>query len=60
MAKKNSHPVRIVTADPNFVGTISVREAERKVRKPLPPPTQRHKVKTDYRRTPKHPNKVDE
>jgi hypothetical protein len=55
MAKKNSHPVRITTVDPNFVGTISVREAERKVRKPLPPPTQRHKVKTEYRRQEKHP-----
>lgn len=55
MAKKNSHPVRIATADPNFVGTISVREAERKVRKPFPPPTQRHAVKTVYRRNVKHP-----
>lgn len=57
MAKTQSHTVHIEHADPNFVGSIDMREVDRKMRKPLPPPTQRHKVKTDYRRNEKHPGK---
>jgi len=29
-------------------------EAYKKIRKPLPPPTQRHKSKVSYTRKPKH------
>ncbi|MEO5927780.1 MAG: hypothetical protein ABIO72_03600 [Patescibacteria group bacterium] len=56
MAKNKLHPVSFNTTDPNIVGSISMREIDRTVRKPLPPATQRHRVATDYRRKPKHPH----
>ncbi len=46
--------------DDNFVGTIDMNEVRGKVRKPFPPPGQRHRQKTDYRRKPKHPKKGEE
>lgn len=40
----------------NVVGTISMRDLQRKVRKALPPPTRVHRSKKDYQRKPKHPH----
>ena len=36
----------------------AIRRAS-KVRKPIPPPTQRHRCKKDYRRKPKHSKKEE-
>jgi hypothetical protein len=44
----------------NFVGTISMRELQRKLRKPLPPPSKTHASKKAYRRKPKHPGQEAE
>lgn len=60
MAKTNTHTVQLNDTDPNFVGTINVREVERKVRKPYAPATKQHRDKTLYRRTPKHPSQGQE
>ena len=56
---KRMHSVHQDEKNPNVVGTISMREIERKIRKPFAPATKRHKVKTAYRRKPKHPNRVE-
>lgn len=42
-----------------LIGTIDIYEVDRKVRKPLPPPVQRHRQKTKYRRKPKHPKQEE-
>lgn len=58
MAKrKRLHVVHAPKKNDFFVGTIDIDEVRRKVRKPLPPPTQRHRSKKDYRRKPKHPGR---
>lgn len=36
------------------IGTISDRELNKRVRKNLPPPPQKHRSAKDYRRKPKH------
>jgi hypothetical protein len=60
MAKKRLHRVVTKTEKSNFVGTIKMSEVRKKVRKPLPPPTQRHSSKKGYRRKPKHPTSTEE
>ena len=57
MAKKAKRSVPVFVPDKNgkIVITINRREAESKVRKPLPPPGQTHRSKKTYRRRPKHP-----
>ncbi len=56
MSRKNKmHEVRM--PDPskkNFVGTISMRDIEARVRKPLPPASRFHRNKTVYTRKQKH------
>ena len=59
MAKRKPQPVRLPKKDSNFIGTIDMNKIRRKVRKPLPPPVQVHKTKTEYRRKPKHPKQEE-
>lgn len=54
MSKRKSQPVALPKKDDNII-RIDPREVERKVRKPLPPPIQWHRRKTDEKRKPKHP-----
>jgi len=61
MSKRKPRPVVPPIDDTKlFTITIDPKEVEGKVRKPLPPATQRHRNKTKYRRKPKHPGGEDE
>jgi hypothetical protein len=56
--KKKTHPVPPPKGKADlYVGRIRMSEVRETARKPLPPPTKRHQVKTTYRRKPKHPGK---
>ncbi|MBU0540082.1 hypothetical protein KKF59_03230 [Patescibacteria group bacterium] len=59
MPKLRSHPS---TPEKNrrIVVRISVRDIEKKIRKPHAPPTKIHVSKKTYRRKPKHPKKDNE
>lgn len=54
MAKQNTHQVNQTEKNPNFVGVISIREIEKRIRKATAPATQIHRSKKSYSRRPKH------
>ena len=54
MAKQKSHQISQSKKDPNFVGVISQKEINKRIRKAKPPCTQIHRSKKSYKRRPKH------
>ena len=59
MAKQKNKPVVTIKHEDETI-IINPFAVEKKIRKPLPPPTKKHKSKIKYNRKSKHPEKFDE
>lgn len=54
MAKQKTHQVSQSKKNPNFVGVISQKEIDKRIRKAKPPATRIHRSKKSYKRRSKH------
>lgn len=54
MAKQIAHQVHQTEKDPNHIGTISLREIDKRIRKATTRATQIHRSRRSYKRRPKH------